>query len=244
MSAQDIKEFPPIRWLVHQVLPEGGLGLLYGPSEIGKSFVALDLAHSIATGQKWLGRATRQGRVVYVAAGEGVPGLHARLNAWEGQRGALTNVGYITEAIQIHQEQPLRKLLATLEPIEPALVVIDTFARCFVGCNENSFEDMSKMTGAADRIRATGAAVLFVHHTGRPDDEGKVHERGHTSLISACDSAMEIEALGEGKDRVLKCRKQKDGDHFYPIYFELLPVKKNGRTVSLVPSTGAQVRAG
>ena len=50
-SIQDVLNLPPLEWLVEDVLPVGGQAVLYGPSGEGKSFVALDMALAIASGQ-------------------------------------------------------------------------------------------------------------------------------------------------------------------------------------------------
>ena len=72
--------------LVGHVLECGTLAELYGDSNTGKSFVALDLAFSVATGCQWHGEAVRQGGVLYFA-GEGEGGLYRRKRAWEIARG-------------------------------------------------------------------------------------------------------------------------------------------------------------
>jgi hypothetical protein len=47
---------------------EGALSVIYGESNSGKTFVALDKAMAVATGKPWNGKATKRGLVVYVAA--------------------------------------------------------------------------------------------------------------------------------------------------------------------------------
>lgn len=237
LSAEDIKSFPPTTWLVQGILPDGCLGMLYGAYGLGKSFIALDLAHSIASNLRWFNRRVHAGPVVYVAAGEGVPGLRQRIRAWEVERGAeIENVAYVTEAVQLHQSSHMAKFLATIKPIQPALVVFDTLARCFVGGDENSVQDMGQAIGAADEIRATGAAVLFVHHSGRPDEEGRSHERGSSALPSAVDVMIELSGSETSDMRLLRCKKQKDAEAFPPISCQLKRVRKNGKTISLVPT--------
>lgn len=253
LSVDDIRAFPPISWLAYNFIPDGSLSVIFGPSNIGKSFFALDLAHSVVTGERWLGRRVRQGPVVYVAAGEGVSGLRQRIDAWELDRGIeipCDTMGYLTDAVQLHQSAHVDKLIRALKPYEPSLVVFDTLARCFVGGNENSVEDMGKVISACDEIRSRGTAVLLVHHTGVPDEDedGKPRHRhrprGSSGLMAAVDSAIEIclptgeVDLDSTSDRVVRCRKQKDAEWFHPITARLRHVRKAGKTLSLVPAVG------
>ena len=62
-------------------MPRAGLGVLYGASGSGKSFVALDLAASITRDENWRGQKTQWGRVGVIAA-EGGGGYASRLKAY------------------------------------------------------------------------------------------------------------------------------------------------------------------
>jgi hypothetical protein len=72
---------PPRTFLVDGILPETSLGVLYGLPGSGKTFLALDLAFSIANGRPWLGHSVQQGGVVYIAA-EGWYSIAQRAQAW------------------------------------------------------------------------------------------------------------------------------------------------------------------
>lgn len=197
--------------------------MLYGPSGEGKSFVALDWACHVATGQSWLGRTVRQGPVVYVAA-EGGPSITKRVFAW-GQAHRLEDIPAIYFAIEPIpmfgegvQTDRLQQLCASVN-ILPRLVVIDTFARCFVGGEENSAKDVGTFVEAARRIQdGTGATVLLVHHTGKAGDT----ERGSSALRAASDTM-----IGLHRERgviELINTKQKDAVEFDPITVRLRQV--------------------
>src|SRR5947209_2819298 len=66
----EMPEYQPLPWLIEGLLPASSLAVLAGGSGVGKSFIALDIACSIASGIDWHGRSVMQGDVVYVA-GEG-----------------------------------------------------------------------------------------------------------------------------------------------------------------------------
>jgi hypothetical protein len=71
-------EVPPIRWAIPAILPEG-LTLLAGKPGLGKSWLALSLALSIAAGSVALGTLpVTQGDVLYLALEENARRLQAR----------------------------------------------------------------------------------------------------------------------------------------------------------------------
>ena len=49
-------EIAPVRWLVEDVIPFAGNGIICGDPKASKSFHAIDLALSLASGADWLGR--------------------------------------------------------------------------------------------------------------------------------------------------------------------------------------------
>src|SRR5262249_46295895 len=81
LTLADLDNLPDPEWLVDGLVGQNALVVLFGPPGVGKSFLALDLALSIATGRPWLGRKTTQGGVVYVYA-EGTSELKHRAAAW------------------------------------------------------------------------------------------------------------------------------------------------------------------
>lgn len=54
--------------LVEGLIINGGSSILYGDSNSGKTFLAIDIACSIARGLDWFGRKTESGVVLYLAA--------------------------------------------------------------------------------------------------------------------------------------------------------------------------------
>ena len=73
--------------LTSNYLIKGWLGaqqmtVIYGQSNVGKSFFTLDLAYHIAAGRDWHGNKVKQGTVLYLA-GEGGQGFLARMRAYK-----------------------------------------------------------------------------------------------------------------------------------------------------------------
>jgi hypothetical protein len=57
-----LEAMAPKEWVVDSVIPVGGLVTLIGKYETFKSFIALDLALSVATGTPWHGQPCEAGR--------------------------------------------------------------------------------------------------------------------------------------------------------------------------------------
>lgn len=75
-------DLPP--FLIEDVIHEGTFGVLVGPSGLGKSFVAMSAALSIASGEPFLGKKVPDGSrspTLYLA-GEGTSYLVLRRDAW------------------------------------------------------------------------------------------------------------------------------------------------------------------
>ena len=75
----------PVSFMIDGLLPKVGVSMVFGGSGVGKSFVALDMALSVAYGQEWHGKPVVKGNVVYMA-GEGYFGLGQRLAVWKGNQ--------------------------------------------------------------------------------------------------------------------------------------------------------------
>lgn len=92
----------PVSWAVKGLFPQKGLGLIYGASGAGKSFLALDLAAAIGEGRSWFGHRTRAAPVTYLCL-EGAGGFLGRIRAWEAANGRpLTPlVGFIQEPFSL-----------------------------------------------------------------------------------------------------------------------------------------------
>jgi len=217
-----------VQWLIKDFLPAGGFAALYGKPGSYKSFVALYLAASIASGRTAFDRATTPGDVIYIA-GEGGAGLKKRRDAFNRfyDLAPGTRVHFIRA--QLNFRSTFEDAQAVIEGcqalnIKPSLIIIDTLARAFAGGNENASEDMGAFIGVTGRLQeALGhPAILIVHHSGKDEARGM---RGHSSLFGAVDTELEVIKVSsdESPDRVGKMTvtKQKDGEDGFALTYRL-----------------------
>ena len=207
---------------VEGVLTAGTMSVLYGESNCGKTFLALDLALHVAQGRTWFGREVTQGPVLYLAL-EGGNGIRNRIVAYRSTHDlddANLPFALVSQSLNLRDpEGDLAAILATAKALLAkfeaplAFIVVDTLSRAMAGANENAPEDMTALVAVGDQLRqATGAHCMWVHHSGKDQARGA---RGHTSLRAATDT--EIEVIAEGADRRAEVKKQRDltsGDVF------------------------------
>ena len=84
-----ILTLPDPIFLVHRLLTVGGTSLLTAKHASFKSFIALDISLSVATGRLWHGYEVRRGPVLYIAA-EGISGIKKRAAAWLAHHNTTT----------------------------------------------------------------------------------------------------------------------------------------------------------
>ena len=210
--------------------------MLAGPSGDGKTFLALDWAASIATGRLWHGHTTTPGHVLYIAA----EGLNPeRLTAWETTREPIGDrLGIIIETINLHSGEDAEALARHVAASGIVLVVVDTLARSMVGGDENTARDVGLVVGALDQVRAAGAAVLVIHHTGHD----KTRERGSTSLRAAADDLFLMRRIGGGGVLQLTVEKRREGVVADPKQFRLRGVDGTGSVVLTPSASTTQVQ--
>lgn len=211
LSVRDLANVPPVRPLINGLLYRDTLAQIAGPPGCYKSFVAIGMACSVATGEPFAGTFTvpQAGRVVYVAA-EGASGVRARMLAWCEAHGvdpdALDGQLFVLPyPIQLGDAQDVAQALEIVADLDADLVIVDTRARSTVGLEENSATDQGRAIAAADQIRnAAGCTVFGVHHAARNGTAG----RGSNAWDGAVWSDLHME--GDGLQGKIRCAKHKD----------------------------------
>jgi hypothetical protein len=212
-------------WLCKGIVPHATLGVIYGASGSGKTFLAFDLIATLTLGRDWRGHRTPRPIAPLWIAAEGVEDMRKRLTGACQHMGvalADLNMRFIGEAPNFLEEIDVKALLAQIKKQGSGfdVIIIDTLAQVMPGGNENSGEDMGKVLGYCKAIsRATGAMVILIHHSGKDESKGA---RGWSGLRAASD--FEIEVLRLDDDRVATVTKMKGGLDGGEYGFELLTV--------------------
>jgi len=224
----EIAQRPPKPWLIRNVIGPGDLGVIFGAPGEGKSFVALDLAASLALGgkdNKWalqfdVVRPTK----VALFVGEGMGGFGARVRSVLSHHHVtdIPNLMILDGAPQLYWEEADTTIEDFIREVDagliekPDLVIIDTLNASAVGADENSAKDMGIVIENTKLIRSEwGSAVLIIHHKNKNGTE-----RGSTAIRGAADVMIEI--TKPGRNGTMSLSKLKDGYQWDNLQFELI----------------------
>lgn len=222
MGINDLMSLKSQTYLIENLIPEGGLSVVYGPPASFKSFVAIDMCLSISSSIDWQGYETGVGKTLFIAA-EGVGGLKKRIQAWMAKHKDITKTPdfhVLATTVDFLDEEQLEKLINTIETIgkDFKLIVIDTIARTLSnsGSDENSASDMGMFLSACDTVRErTKSAILAIHHSGKNEASGL---RGSSALLGGVDTSINCSHSGTVN---LSVQKQKDTEQLEMICLEI-----------------------
>jgi hypothetical protein len=214
--AADLPDAPdPEEQIVEGVIGRLALSILYGDSNSGKTFLAIDMGCAVGQGSKWMGRHTVGGLVVYLAT-ESPQSVRTRLQAYQRHHGCrVPNFAIVQSPINLYDSsadaQAVVDLIRALESEagqKCELVIGDTLSRMAGGANENSGEDMGTVIKHAEYIkREARTHVLLIHHSGKDAAKGA---RGWSGLRAAIDTEIEVTSDEATGQRVAEITKQRD----------------------------------
>ena len=151
----------PPNFVVDSLLAQG-LHILAGSPKVGKSWLALWLAVTVAKGELVWNMATKQGHTLYLCLEDSVLRIQNRM--FEITEDAPDSVHFCTECSPIGQG--LEEQIETFSADHPGtvLVIIDTLQMVrpiHDATYANDYRDLSALKRLADRL---GLAILLIHH--------------------------------------------------------------------------------
>jgi hypothetical protein len=178
------------RWLVEGLWADEAVGIVGGEPKCCKSFLALDLAVSVAAGTPCLRRfpVVRRGPVLLYAAEDALHVVRSRLDGichLVGVDLAALDVHVITApTLRLDRREDRTRLADTIDVIRPVLLVLDPFVRLH-RIDENVSSEVAPLLATLREMqRQHHVAVVLVHHARKGGGAGRPGQalRGSSEL--------------------------------------------------------------
>lgn len=245
----------PLKWLIKGWIPQEGTITLFGTSNCGKTFVALDMMLSITTGQPtWWGHKVKKANVYYMC-GEGYAGMRGRAKAWAIEHDVtdLGNINITKSAKDLINPKDMAEVIEDIDslPWKPDLITIDTLNRFYSG-DENAADKIHAFLDSIQTLEDRySCSVMIITHTG-VSAEAQTRARGSSALRGAMDCEFSVEKQQDvGIDGrptgpallLLTQRKQKDIEFLEPKGFRLKSVDLGWTDEDGEPVTSAVIES-
>ena len=212
LMAVDMDKFlsmkiPDRGYLLSPILPVQGIGILYAPRGVGKTFAALSVAVAVASGGEvfnW--RAPLPKRILYVDGEMPATSMQSRLSSIIGGMvappQALKNLSLITPDLQPCAMPDLSTSngQSMIEPFlkDMDMVGLDNISTLCRTGKENEAQSWQSMQAWLLDLRRRGITVLLVHHAGKSGDQ-----RGTSAKEDIMDTVISLRrpreyAMAEG----------------------------------------------
>ncbi len=156
---------PDPKWAIPGLIPEG-LTLLGGRPKVGKSWLALQMAHSVGTGGIMFEHKVERGNTLFIALEDGPRRLQERIRKHGIPRDALITFERSWPPLQ---EEGMGLLYAEIINNDYRLIVVDTLTRAFRGLDQN---DQPVINAVMSEIQSMcqnhHLAMVFNDHTNKP----------------------------------------------------------------------------
>lgn len=223
-----------VPYLVEGIIPVGEPMGIFGAGESWKSWFALELARSVASGEDFLGRfkVLQPGPVVFFDRENYGDRLCARCLGLRFDKDI--SLSFMTDGKSDginfdspHFAEQMRGFFAELHP-SPVLAIFDSFTRFFRG-DENRAGDVAQaLDNISEVCRSVKVSLVIIHHTRKGGSREsrilKERIRGSIDFTNAISVGVFLDRIGD-KIR-LEMVKNRDNVPFNPIGLEFSEFEK------------------
>lgn len=207
-----LMDLRPVEFVIDPILPVQGLGELFAPRGMGKTFVGLEIAFCVAVGEKkcfsW--DVPKARRVVYVDGEMAANRVQGRLRSIALGHGLRMppDPSYIRIITRDLEDREVCLNISTREGqrnIEEHLMdgdflLLDNLSCLTSGGKENEGDDWVPVAGWLLRLRQRGITVLFIHHAGKGGEQ-----RGTSRREDLLDCVIAMRKAAEHSASELRC---------------------------------------
>ncbi len=236
------------RWLIDQLWGASSVGVIGGAPKCSKTWLALDMALSVATGSACLNKydVPEPGPVLVYLAEDALTVVRERVDGMARQRGLdldAVDVHVITAPTLRLDRGPHRtQLLETARRMQPRLLLLDPLVRLH-GIDENNAGEVAQLLAYFRSLqRELDCSVVLVHHTRKNAAGGAAAGqglRGSSDIHAFGDSNL---YLRRSRERLVLSSEHRAAAAAPPVYLELIATDAETTHLAVVAELPAEQR--
>lgn len=246
--ADIVIEENPQRWLIDQLWGASSVGVIGGAPKCSKTWLALDMSLSVATGTACLDRykVPQPGPVLVYLAEDSLAIVRERVEGIARHRGLQIDsvpIHVITAPVLRLDRDPHRtQLRETARRLRPRLLLLDPLVRLH-GIDENHAGEVAELLAYFRSLqRELDLSVVLVHHTRKNAPGGTaagVGLRGSSDIHAFGDSNL---YLRRTSDRLMLSSEHRAAAAARSVYLDLVVTDEAATHLEVVGDVGGEKR--
>ncbi len=200
-----------IEWIVDRLIPKDSITLLFGKGGIGKTWLSMDMARSIASGTPFLGLGTVKTPVIFVDFENPLAVLNTRTQKlgeaedvffWRANNDKIKAPKLDKSEYELYKQLP-----------EGSILIFDTL-RASQDRDENKSNEMGLIMGRLKELRDMGFTIILLHHTAKNSDK---IAKGSTAIVDLADHILGLTLVRKKRDgqEIIVDDEDSEGDLVY-----------------------------
>lgn len=222
-----------VEWIIEDILPVGGIGVLSGDPASFKTWTLLHIASCVAKGTPMFGHfPTKGGKVLIVDEENHLPLLKARaeqLGISSGDIFFMSQSGF-----KMDKDDDMRALADYVGKNDIKLLLVDSLVRVN-SKDENVAREIADLFAPIKALTRGDLAVLLTHHHRKQSSVGKSSAsqnlRGSSDILASIDTHIAVARNAQDKRLAFEQTKSRYGQEIPP--FEVNIVEGPNKSVSL-----------
>lgn len=216
------QDFPPTKYVVDELIPEGLTYIIAAP-KIGKSWMVLDLAIAVAQGIPFLGAIPVEKRpVLYLALEDGPKRIQNRARALNCES-LPPNISFLHRVKSEDAPLVMAEFMHHYQGHEP-LIILDTLGKIKpakapgAGAYEHDYQVSASLKEIADDA---GGSVVVVHHNRKAGSDDFLEDvSGTQGIAGAADTIIVIRRARTSPDAEIHVTSRDASEGAYAAQFD------------------------
>jgi hypothetical protein len=185
------RQYPENVWLIERLIPETCISVIAGYPASFKTWILLDIAISIATGNKFLGEfATKQNKVLIIDEESGERILQNRFKKLTTSQDLNIEIVSYSGFNLRNSDEVIQYCLKN----DIKVIIIDSLIRVHSG-DENSATEMAKVFSDLQNFKKNNLSLIIAHHNrklGKNISNPSEDMRGSSEILAFVDAAISV----------------------------------------------------